>query len=119
MVMLIFVTLNLNLAKVLIMSSKQNWLDFLISHNAVIQDDKVIGFDSDSAERYSDPRDNFICDLSHFGIVSVAGEDSQDFLQNQFCNDVRNVNTEQNQINAYCTPKGRVLALFRLLQHDV
>ena len=118
MIILIFVTLNLNLHTVLIMSSKQNWLDFLISHNAIIQDNKVIGFNSDSANGYTDPKNNFICDLSHFGIVSVAGEDSQNFLQNQFCNDVRNINTEQNQINAYCTPKGRVLALFRLLQHD-
>ena len=100
------------------MSSKKNWLDFLISHNAVIQDHKVIGFNSDSADQYTDPTDNYICDLSHFGIISVSGEDSQDFLQNQLCNDVRNVDAEQNQINAYCTPKGRVLALFRLLQHD-
>ena len=98
------------------MSSKQNWLDFLISHNAIIQDNKVIGFNLDSSAKRSDPTENFICDLSHFGIISVSGDDSRDFLQNQLCNDVRNVDAEQNQINAYCTPKGRVLALFRLLQ---
>jgi len=90
------------------MNSEHSWLEFLKSHEATVKDNPV---------NESHSENNVICDLSHFGIISVSGDDSLNFLQNQLCNDVRNINTGQNQINAYCTPKGRVLALFRLLQH--
>ncbi len=100
------------------MNTQNAWLNFLTSHNAVIQDNEVVEFRADSSETYTNPPDNFICDLSHFGIISISGDDRQTFLQNQLCNDVRDINDNQNQINAYCTPKGRVLALFRLLQRD-
>jgi len=61
---------------------------------------------------------HILCDLSHYGLLSACGADTENFLQNQFCNDVRNVSPLQSQLNAYCTPKGRILAFFRLFQRD-
>lgn len=61
---------------------------------------------------------HIVCDLSHYALLSACGADAQSFLQNQFCNDVRNVSPQQSQLNAYCTPKGRILAFFRLFQRD-
>jgi tRNA-modifying protein YgfZ len=61
---------------------------------------------------------SILCDLSHYRLIKASGVDSASFLQNQFCNDVRNVSASQSQLNAYCTPKGRVLAFFRLFQRE-
>ena len=61
-------------------------------------------------------RQTILCDLSHYGLIQATGPESEHFLQNQFCNDVHKVSTFQSQLNAYCTPKGRVLTFFRLFQ---
>jgi len=61
-------------------------------------------------------KQTILCDLSHYGLIQAVGPESESFLQNQFCNDVHSVSTLQSQLNAYCTPKGRVLAFFRLFQ---
>lgn len=55
-------------------------------------------------------------DLSHLGLIVVSGEDAQSFLQGQFANDLRQVSTDTSQINVYCSPKGRALAVFRLFK---
>ena len=55
-------------------------------------------------------------DLGHLGIISVHGKDAADFLQGQFSNDVRQVDDAHSQLSAYCTPKGRIVGLFRLFR---
>ncbi len=57
-----------------------------------------------------------LCDLSHFGLIRARGSEARKFLQNQFSNDVNTVSPTQSQLSAYCTPKGRVISLFRVLQ---
>ena len=59
-----------------------------------------------------------ICDLSHLGLLRVSGEDAADFLQGQLTNDVTQLTDSHSHLSAYCTPKGRVLALFRALRRD-
>ena len=55
-------------------------------------------------------------DLGHLGVISVHGKDAAAFLQGQFSNDVQQVDEDHSQLSAYCTPKGRVLGLFRLFR---
>ncbi len=55
-----------------------------------------------------------VCDLSRLGLIAVQGPDAANFLQGQFSNDVREVSERRSQLNAYCSPKGRLLAVFRL-----
>lgn len=57
-------------------------------------------------------------DLSHLRLIRVAGEDARDFLQGQFTNDIREVTENWSQLSAYCSPKGRMLANFRIFLHQ-
>lgn len=59
-----------------------------------------------------------LCDLSHLGVIKVSEEDASQFLQNQLSNDVQKVTPTQSQLSAFCTPKGRVFSLLRLMKHE-
>jgi tRNA-modifying protein YgfZ len=50
-------------------------------------------------------------DLSSSGLIAISGADSQTFLQGQVTNDIKLL-AQGAQFNGYCTPKGRMLALF-------
>jgi folate-binding protein YgfZ len=91
-------------------------LKFLENEGAIIEDDKVIHFGAADDELMNLKEHTMIASLDDYGVISVSGEDSLDFLQNQFSNDVRTVSESHSQLNAYCSPKGRVLALFRLVK---
>lgn len=57
-------------------------------------------------------------DLSHLSLIRVEGEDSRTFMQGQFTNDARDISPEHSQLSAHCSPKGRMLALFRIVERD-
>mgnify|MGYP001826626102 CR=1 FL=1 len=58
-------------------------------------------------------------DLSELALVGVSGEDSSAFLQGQLSNDITQLDASHpHQLSAYCTPKGRVLALFHILKRE-
>ncbi len=80
----------------------QSWQDFLATQtlNPVL--------DTDCA----------LCDLSHLGLIHVTGEDKSDFIQGQLTNDITQVNDDISQLSSYCDPKGRMLASFRIFQHQ-
>jgi folate-binding protein YgfZ len=59
-----------------------------------------------------------ICNLSHFGLIKVSGDDAVTFLQGQFTNDVRQVTDTHSQLSAMCSPKGRIIVNFRLFKRD-
>lgn len=96
----------------------KNWQQFLTQQGAIIEDDEVKNFGHEIAEKEAALNSHILCDLSHYGLIRAVGEEAESFLQNQFCNDVRNVSETQGQLNAYCSPKGRVLAFFRLFKVD-
>jgi folate-binding protein YgfZ len=50
--------------------------------------------------------------LDDLGCIRVDGPDAVAFLQSQLTNDVAQLAPTALQLNAYCTPKGRVLATF-------
>lgn len=102
-----------------------DWKAFLTAQGAHWDDAHVTYFgdtpDNARAEKRAalgEGDTHILCDLSHYALLSAHGADASGFLQNQFCNDVRNVSPLQSQLNAYCTPKGRILAFFRLFQRD-
>jgi len=96
---------------------KNLWKNFL-------GDDAGAEFADDIALHYGNPERELeivvtglvFADLGHLGVISVHGKDATEFLQGQFCNDVRAVDEGHSQLSAYCTPKGRVLGLFRLFR---
>jgi folate-binding protein YgfZ len=59
-----------------------------------------------------------LTDLSPLAVVDITGEDATDFLQAQVCNDLQALAANEGQINGYCSPKGRLLALFLVYKMD-
>ncbi len=55
-------------------------------------------------------------DLTHLGIIAVHGADAQPFLQSQLGNDITALDSDHSQLSSYCTPKGRMLGLFRIFR---
>ncbi len=58
--------------------------------------------------------DHIVAHLTDTALIKVEGADSHTFLHNQFTNDLRLVNDQTSQLSSYCSPKGRMLALFRI-----
>ena len=94
----------------------EQWQDFLQQQGAVIENGVVTEFTKHGIDFKDIHQTTILVDLSHRSLLKASGTDAQDFLQGQFCNDVRAVDSSHSQLSAYCTPKGRILASFRLLQ---
>ncbi len=55
-----------------------------------------------------------VFDLNHLGLIRASGEEIEDFLQGQLTNDIRALQGDSSQLSSYCSPKGRMMASFRL-----
>ncbi|MCK4705356.1 MAG: folate-binding protein, partial [Gammaproteobacteria bacterium] len=95
---------------------KIEWQDFLKDAGAEFLNEKVESFGNPSQERQIIHSGNTFCDLSHYGLIAAYGEDTVNFLQGQFTNDVALVTETHSQLSSYCTPKGRMLANFRIFK---
>jgi len=90
------------------------WLTFLIQQNAQIENNCITHFGDQNAEQRAALNNDVLCELTHLGAIAAHGVEAQSFLQNQLSNDVNQVSGQYSQLNAYCTAKGRALALMRL-----
>jgi len=97
---------------------KKAWLEALQQAGAQFEGNRVLHFGDAAAERSAVLDSDVVAPLSDLGYVSASGEESEKFLQGQFSNDVRQVTDSHAQLSSYCSPKGRILALFRLLKRD-
>lgn len=59
-----------------------------------------------------------LVELSRLSVIDIKGADAVEFLQAQVCNDLTLMDSHQVQINGYCTPKGRLSALFTVFPMD-
>ena len=96
----------------------QEWKAFLHNAGAEFDDGRVASFGNPEVELSVATTGEVLCDLSHYGLIAVQGDDAQSFLHAQFTNDLRQVSDTRSQLNAYCSPKGRVLASFRVFRRD-
>ena len=53
-----------------------------------------------------------LVNLPELGVICVSGADAVSFLQTQLTNDVSGLRPDQMRLSGYCTPKGRLLAIF-------
>ncbi|NTV96182.1 MAG: folate-binding protein YgfZ [Thiobacillus sp.] len=68
---------------------------------------------NDTAADLIAARDGLVmADLSHWGLIAFAGDDSQDFLHGQITNDLRGLGLDRAVFAGYCSAKGRMLANF-------
>ena len=54
--------------------------------------------------------------LDDQGLIRASGPDAADFLQNLLTNDVQSIALNEIRLAGFCTPKGRLLALFRVVR---
>ncbi len=87
------------------------WQEFMASQGASIDDKRRARFGTPGA-------DCALMDLSWLGLIRVGGGDAASFLQGQVTSDIRGIDAAHSTLSAYCTPKGRMLALFRLFQRN-
>ncbi len=53
-----------------------------------------------------------------YGVIKCSGPDAKTFLQGQFSCDMEKISPEHGGMGAYCNLKGRVIALFNIMQVD-
>ena len=56
------------------------------------------------------------CNLKNRALVRVSGADAEEFLQNQFSNDISKLDISKIQLNAYCQHQGKILTLFWVMR---
>jgi tRNA-modifying protein YgfZ len=93
----------------------QNHLDLL---GARFADGRVTDFGDAAGERAALKTGAIVCDLSHLGVIRVAGEDAASFLHNQLSNDVLALADGDAQRTSWCSPKGRMLVTPLLWRED-
>ena len=56
--------------------------------------------------------------LKNRALLRISGKDSEEFIQNQFTNDIGKLDNKKVQINAYCQHQGKIIALFWVIRMD-
>lgn len=92
------------------------WTSFLEGEGAQFNDGEVVHFGDPAAERQAAAMGAVLSPLTHHGIIETTGGDARDFLQNMTTNDLRQLSASRAQLSALLSPKGRMLALFRLFE---
>ncbi|MDD2701182.1 MAG: folate-binding protein YgfZ [Sideroxydans sp.] len=95
-----------------------DWQDFLTTNKANLVAGVLHDFGNAAAEREAAERGDILCDLSHFGLLQVTGEDAQGFLQNLLSNDIRDVDNGRSQLSSFNNAKGRMLASMLIWKQD-
>lgn len=97
-------------------SLNPEWRAVLERSGAIFADDRLLHFGSPAQELKAAAHGDVLLDLSHLSLLRAQGEDALSFLQGQTSNDIRQVSETRSQLSAYCNPKGRMLAIFRIFK---
>ncbi|QEP43961.1 folate-binding protein [Ectothiorhodospiraceae bacterium BW-2] len=84
-----------------------DWQPFLSSHPAVSMGELA---------HFSGSESPLWVDLSHLQLWQLQGGDTELFLQGQLSSNVQSLGPDLSQLSSYSTPKGRMLAMMRLLR---
>lgn len=87
------------------------WKAFLESRSARIDDEGRVRFPNAPVEAAC-----ALSDLSDLGLIAVTGPEAAQFLQGQLTNDVVGLQAGHSQLGSHCSPKGRMLACFRVIK---
>lgn len=96
----------------------ESWVEFLRTQGAVFADGRVTDFGQPERERQAARDGDVVIDLTHLALFRVGGRDGATFLNGQLTNDIQHLDATHSQLSAWCSPKGRVLALFRVTELD-
>ncbi len=79
-------------------------------------DAHVRDFGRAQQERTAAAQGDILADLSDVSFIRARGVDAKDFLNGQLSNDVKLLDAHHSQLAAWCSPKGRMLVIFRLFR---
>ena len=54
--------------------------------------------------------------LKNRALLKISGKDAEEYLQSQLSNDIKKLNHNSIQINAYCQHQGKIIALFWVMR---
>lgn len=94
------------------------WQSYLVAQSAHFENDAVMHFGQLAQELTQTAHGNTLCDLSHLALLEIDGADAVTFLQGQLTNDVKLLDGHLAHYSGYCSPKGRLLALFLAFAHQ-
>ncbi|MCW8962396.1 MAG: folate-binding protein [Gammaproteobacteria bacterium] len=97
---------------------QSDWQLFLENRGAEFSDGIVEHYGNPAQELSVVLTGNIICDLSHYALLAINGEDAKDFLHTQFINDIDSLDESHSHLNGYCNPKGRLIANFRVFWRE-
>jgi folate-binding protein YgfZ len=92
------------------------WKSFLATAGGSFDSSGAVVFGAPRAEIQAAARGDVVCALPHLSVMRAQGADALTFLNSQLTNDLRLVDHARSQLSAYCTAKGRMLALFRIFK---
>ena len=92
--------------------ANNDWQEFLFIKGGVFNNGTIASFGNTDKELIYAQNEDIICDLSHLDLLEISGDDAITFLQGQVTNDVKLLTANNAHYTGYCSPKGRLLALF-------
>jgi hypothetical protein len=95
-----------------------DWKAFLSENNAVFNDEELVSFGNPEFKQLNSAQGLLLSNPSDRALIKVTGEDAESFLQNQLTNDIRSVIETHHQASAWCSPKGRIIANFRIFKRS-
>ncbi len=94
----------------------EQWKSFLQQQGAMLEGGYVRHFGKPVEEHRAVAQGNVLTDLSDQSLIRARGADTRNFLNGQLSNDVRQLDATHSLLAAWCSPKGRMLVIFRLLR---
>lgn len=94
----------------------ETWKSFLQNQGAVLEGNRVQHFGHPAEERRAAAGGHVLADLSDFSLIRARGDDTLNFLNGQLSNDIRQLDAAHSQLASWCSPKGRMLVIFRLFR---
>jgi len=94
----------------------ESWKSFIRNQGAVLEDGHVRHFGDAAQERRASAQGSILADLSDLALIRARGADALNFLNGQLSNDVRQLDESRSQLASWCSPKGRMMVVFRLFR---
>lgn len=91
----------------------QEWTTFLATQSSAVDTARDFAhFGQIDAELHATRNGVVIAPLADLGLIRVSGEDAASFLHNLMTNDILGIAATSARTAGFCTPKGRLLAIF-------
>lgn len=100
-------------------AASMDWSTLLQAHGARYDDHGALrDFGDASAELHTVLGDGGVMPLPHQGVIRVVGDDAAAFLHGQLSQGIEDQPVSETRLAGYCNPKGRLLAVFRVIRLD-